>query len=863
MMQQFLDIKKGYKDCILFFRLGDFYEMFFEDAITASKELEITLTGRDCGLKERAPMCGVPFHAAQNYLDKLLLKGFKVAVCEQVEEVSQAKGLVKRDVVRVLTPGTLTESSMLDHKKNNYLMSVFMERYIGLAVVDISTGELLVADILYGDMQNKLYDEMAKFMPTEMIVNSRLSEAPEFSDKALRVLQIYCSSIEEENFEYASCKERIEEQFGPLHASSYGKPWVHSLGALLKYLDKTSKVQLEHIKEFQVYEVERFMSIDLSSRKNLEISKTLTGNNNKGTLLSVLDRTKTSMGGRMLRKWIEEPLIDPEHIGQRLDGVEELKDEYMLRMEIREAMHGIYDMERLLSRVVLGNANARDLLALKQSVQNVALLKTILVNAKATIHQVLLEQLDALEDVFVKLEASICEDPPVTIKDGGLIKEGYSNEVDRLRLAFGQGKNWILKIENQEREKTGIKNLKISYNKVFGYYIEITQSHLALVPDYFIRKQTLSNCERYITDELKEIEESVLGAEEKCKEIEHQLFVEIRQFVLGKAHRIKSCAQAVAVLDVLSTLSEVAEKQGYQRPHVDDEERIEILDGRHPVVENIQTSQSFIPNDTFLDLNENRTAIITGPNMAGKSTYMRQVAILVLMAQMGSFLPAKEARIGVVDKIFTRVGAFDDLSGGKSTFMVEMAEVSHIIRNATKRSLIILDEIGRGTSTYDGLSIAWAVIEHINDKSKIGARTLFATHYHELTELSEKIMGVNNYCIEVQEKGEDIVFLRKIKKGGADGSYGVQVAKLAGVPSSVIVRAKEILEELEKADIAKLHGRKRRNTKPLEGQLDLFSVNPVSNQEKEIINRLKETNLSQLTPLDALHVLYEIQNQLK
>ncbi len=863
MMQQFLDIKTGYKDCILFFRLGDFYEMFFEDALTASKELEITLTGRDCGMAERAPMCGVPFHSAENYINRLITKGYKVAICEQTEDVSQSKGLVKRDVVRVVTPGTLTEGSMLDEKKNNYLLSLYIDKTCGISVVDVSTGELFVSSILYGNIQSKILDEIGKFMPSEIIINKQIEEETLFLEKVKQGFPSYISIIDEKDFNLSDVFSMVQERFSLKHPPEQDEAWVLSLGLLLHYLDKTSKVDLKHIREIKKYDIEGFMNIDVSSRRNLEITETIRDKTKKGSLLWVLDKTKTSMGARLLRKWLEEPLIHVEEIRQRSDAVEEFKEKFMIRMEIREALQGVYDLERLMGKVVIGNVNCRDLNSLKLSIQKVPAIKTFLAECVASFNHDLHDEVDLLEDLYDLIEDSILEDPPVSIKEGGIIKDGFSRQVDEYREASMQGKTWILELEKKEREKTGIKNLKTSYNKVFGYYLEVTKSYFDLVPNYFIRKQTLSHCERFVTQELKEIEEKVLGAEEKVKELEYSLFLTIRDRILKEVGRVKQTAESLAILDVLSTLGEIAERENYVKPMVDLTSTIQIENGRHPVVEKMMGHENFIPNDTHLDIIENRIAIITGPNMAGKSTYMRQVAAIVLMAQMGSFVPASYARIGVVDKIFTRVGASDDLAGGKSTFMVEMSEVANIIQHGTQKSLILLDEIGRGTSTYDGLSIAWAVIEYISSMDKIGARTLFATHYHELTELEEHGRGVKNYCISVKEKGEDVIFLRKIIRGGADGSFGIQVAKLAGIPNSIIHRAKEILEKLERADIAKLEKRYRKIATPIEGQLDIFSVNALSEKEKGILQKIREIELASLTPLDALNVLYGLQQQLR
>lgn len=866
MMQQFLSLKEEYKDCILFFRLGDFYEMFFDDALLASKELEITLTARDCGLEQKAPMCGVPFHSCENYINKLISKGHKVAICEQVEDVSQAKGIVKRDVVRVLTPGTLTEGSILSQNENNYLMSIYFTGNVGLSIVDISTGELKVSSIYYGDCLVKLCDEVAKFSPSELIVNKSLYENSQFYDFVTKKLNIYITLLEDEYFEINSSREIVRTKFGEdiiTNKTGFDNTWVNSLGALLAYLDKTSKVDLLHIKQIKKYDVEGYMSIDAQSRKNLELTQTIRERTKKASLLWVLDKTKTSMGARLLKQWVEQPLINVNDINKRIDAVEELKEKYMERVEIKELLDKVYDLERLISKVVLGSANCRDLISLKTSIQNIPSIKEVIKDLEADLLSNIFDKMDSLDDLYKLIDSAIIDEPPVTIKEGGIIKDGFSSEVDKLRKASTEGKSWILEIERKEREKTGIKNLKTSFNKVFGYYFEVTKSNYNLVPDYFLRKQTLANCERFITTELKEVEETVLGAEDKLKQLEYDLFLNLREQILLHVGAVKNTAISIATLDCLSNFAQIAEDENYIKPLIDEGDLLEIKDGRHPVVEKMMSGVDFVPNDTMLDLDENLISIITGPNMAGKSTYMRQVAVIVLMSQMGCFVPASYAKIGVVDKIFTRVGASDDLAGGQSTFMVEMSEVSNILQGATKRSLVILDEIGRGTSTYDGLSIAWAVIEYISTKSKIGARTLFATHYHELTELEEKLVGVKNYCITIREKGEDIIFLRKIKRGGADGSFGIQVAKLAGVPSSVITRAKEILNELEEADIAKLEKKWKKKVKDIDGQIDLFSANSLCQNEQEVIKLLGETVLTSLTPIDALNMLYDLQQKLR
>jgi DNA mismatch repair protein MutS len=865
MMQQFLDIKEQYKDCILFFRLGDFYEMFFKDAELASRELEITLTGRDCGMEERAPMCGIPFHSADSYIARLVNKGYKVAICEQVEDPALAKGIVKRDVIRVVTPGTVTDSAMLDERKNNYLLSIYRTgHYYGIASVDITTGDFACTSINWGNTAAKLMDEIAKLSPSEIIINSELNKDSALLALLRKRFNVFITVFEDLYFQGDRAFSKLKGHFQD--SSLLGNEFdlsVHASGALLEYLEQTQKANLDHIQSFNPYKIEEFMVLDIATRRNLELTETLREKARKGTLLWVLDRTMTSMGGRTLRKWIEQPLISKVDIDERLDAVTEMKERFMVRMELRELLRRVYDMERLMGKVVLGSANCRDLISLKNSIGQIPYIKNLLGDCSTTFNKRCSEQLDSLEDIHALIDTGIIEEPPVTIREGNIIKSGYHPEVDKLRSASTQGKDWVAALESTEKEKTGIKSLKVGFNRVFGYYIEVTKSYYSLVPPTYIRKQTLANCERYITPELKEIEDTILGAEEKIVELEYQLFIEIREQIAAQIKRIRETAKSLAELDVICSLSEVADREAYCRPEMTLEGDIHIEDGRHPVVEKVIEQNTFVPNETFLDRNENRLAIITGPNMAGKSTYMRQVALITLMAQIGSYVPAKNARIGIVDRIFTRVGASDDLAAGQSTFMVEMSEVANILNNATSRSLLILDEIGRGTSTYDGLSIAWAVIEFISDREKLGCRTLFATHYHELTELEGKLTGIKNYCISVMEKGEDIIFLRKIIRGGADDSYGIQVARLAGVPQPVIDRAKEILRELEDADISKKEFRARRGKKPLEGQIDLFTAIQRMDGNDEVLNELKTMDIARLTPLDAMNILYTLQQKLK
>ena len=864
MMQQYLDIKEQYKDCILFFRLGDFYEMFFSDAEIASRELEITLTGKDCGLDERAPMCGVPFHSADGYVARLISKGFKVAICEQVEDPATAKGLVKRDVIKVVTPGTVTDIAMLDDRKNNYLMSIYKNgNFYGIAAVDITTGEFNTTRITWGNTKGKLLDEIAKYLPSELVVNSEFNKDCEFLAQLSIRFNIYITVLEDSIFEYGVSSDILKSQFTDLqrNVTEYDIS-INAAGALLKYLEATQKVSLSHIQSFNSYNIEEYMVLDAATRRNLELTETMREKSKRGSLLWVLDKTMTSMGGRLIRKWIEQPLVNLGDIKLRLNAVDEFKNKFMARVETRELLKRVYDIERLMGKVVLGSVNCRDLIALKNSINQIPYIKNILKEFEAQYNKDCFEQLDSLEDVNNLIEASIIDEPPITIKDGGIIKAGYNEEVDKLRLASTQGKNWIATIEAAQREKTGIKNLKVGFNKVFGYFIEVTKSYFSLVPAEYIRKQTLANCERYITPELKEIEETILGAEEKIVQLEYSIFLEIKEAIAVHITRIKSTAKALAELDALASLAEVADRENYCMPEVTDGDEIQIVDGRHPVVEKMVDKSSFVPNDTVLDMEEDRLAIITGPNMAGKSTYMRQTALIVLMAQIGSFVPATTAKIGLVDRIFTRVGASDDLASGQSTFMVEMSEVANILKNATKNSLLILDEIGRGTSTFDGLSIAWAVIEYIVNKEKLGCRTLFATHYHELTELEGKLPGIKNYCITVKEKGDDVIFLRKIIRGGADGSYGIQVARLAGVPLDVIDRAKEILVELDAADVNK-NGKPQKTKKQFDGQMDLFAAAAKASQNNDVLEEIKKIDLSRLTPIDAMNILYDLQRKMK
>ncbi|RDU23171.1 DNA mismatch repair protein MutS [Anaerosacchariphilus polymeriproducens] len=874
MMQQYMETKKEYSDCILFYRLGDFYEMFFDDALTASKELEITLTGKNCGQEERAPMCGVPYHAVEGYLNKLVSKGYKVAICEQVEDPKLTKGIVKREVVRVVTPGTNFNPQALDESKNNYIMCIVLfENLFGLSVADITTGDYFVTEI---DSARKLIDEINKFMPSEIICNEAFQMSGVDLEDLKNRLNITVYTLESWYFDEELCQRILKDHFKINNLAGLGITdyccGIIGAGSLLQYLLETQKNSLSHMTTLKPYSTGMFMLIDSSTRRNLELVETLREKQKRGSLLWVLDRTKTAMGARMLRSFIEQPLIDLDEIEERLDCIDELNQKVISREEIREYLSPIYDLERLIGRISYQSANPRDLIAFKNSLSMLPYIKQIAEDFEANLIRKLLQQFDILEDLHSLVERSILDEPPITIREGGIIKEGYSKEVDQLRNAKTEGKTWLAQLESKEREQTGIKNLKIKYNKVFGYYLEVTNSYRDLVPEHYTRKQTLANAERYITPELKELEDMILGAEDKLYALEYQLFTEIRDMIAEQVLRIQNTAKAIAKLDVFTSLALVAERNQYCRPKINKNGLIQIKDGRHPVVEKMITNDLFIANDTILDNENQRISIITGPNMAGKSTYMRQTALIVLLAQIGCFVPAKSADVGIVDRIFTRVGASDDLASGQSTFMVEMTEVANILRNATKNSLLILDEIGRGTSTFDGLSIAWAVVEHISNPKLLGAKTLFATHYHELTELEGKLNSVNNYCIAVKEQGEDIVFLRKIIKGGADKSYGIQVAKLAGVPEPIIERAKVLVEQLSDADIA-LNAKNIITEQEIERsfgtetiveeatQLSLFDNS--SKEDDEVVLELKSLDIANLTPIEALNILYKFQNVIK
>ena len=873
MMQQYMAIKEQYKDCILFYRLGDFYEMFYDDALTASRELEITLTGKNCGQEERAPMCGVPYHAVDVYLNKLVAKGYKVAICEQAEDPKQAKGIVKREVIRIVTPGTNLSQQALDEGRNNYLMClVYDDNQFGLAITDISTGDFYTTEVA---TLKELYDEIQRFSPSEIICNDSFYMSGASLDDFKDRLHVSVSTLDTWYMDEAVSVQKIKEHFKVASLDGLGLTDFPSgtlaVGALLLYLYETQKNTLDNLTKITPYRSGGYMIIDSATNRNLELIETLREKQKKGSLLWVLDKTKTAMGARLMRNWIEQPLIEKKKITARQDAVEELYNDMITREEIREYLNAVYDLERLVTRISYRTANPRDLIAFKTSLGMIPPVKQLLSQAKSAELKEIDERMDCLEDIYDLIEKSIQDEPPIMIREGGMIKEGYNEDVDKFRLSRTEGKTWLAELEAREKEKTGIKNLRVRYNKVFGYYLEVTNSYKELVPEDWTRKQTLANAERYITPELKELEDMILGAEDKLAALEYDLYCEVRDSIGEQVVRIQETAKAIAHLDVLASLACVAQSNDYVRPSINTKGVIDIQGGRHPVVEKMNNNQMFIDNDTYLDNKNHRISIITGPNMAGKSTYMRQSALIVLMAQIGSFVPAKSANIGIVDRIFTRVGASDDLASGQSTFMVEMTEVANILRNATSRSLLILDEIGRGTSTFDGLSIAWAVVEHISNPKLLGAKTLFATHYHELTELEGKLDSVNNYCIAVREQGDDIIFLRKIIRGGADKSYGIQVARLAGVPDSVIDRAKEIsgwLEETDVTDKAKnlqvrTSAKKKevvREAVPAEKQMSLFDIYPA---DHPVLKELAGLDVSNMTPIQALNTLYELQKRLK
>ena len=864
MMQKYLETKEQYNDCILFYRLGDFYEMFFDDAILVSRELEITLTGKDCGLEERAPMAGIPYHAAENYIARLVSKGYKVAICEQLEDPKTTKGIVKRGVIKVVTPGTVVESNMLEERKNNYIMSVCKAGlYFGIAVSDISTGEFYSTEIKETNNFSLLMDEISRYSPAEIVANKMMNESEaEILKIKTRFPEVYITSCDESYFSEDISKtvqnfRLVDSKGNDIEKADDKLLSIASINALKEYITSTQMTDLSHINKVIIYSVSKYMSLDINARRNLEITEKLRDRSKKGTLLWVLDKTSTSMGGRLLRRWLNDPLIDEVEINKRLGAVEELKNDIMLRGEVIENLKKVYDIERLAGKMAYGNGTPRDMITLKNSLSRLPDIKQVLQNVNSEYLKEIYQNIDELKDIHELIEKSIVDDPPMTTKDGGYIKLGYDENIDTLKHATTDGKSWLMKLEADEKEKTGIKSLKIGFNKVFGYYIEVTNLYKDMVPDTYIRKQTLTNGERYITEELKNMENQILGAEEKVIKLELEAFRQIREEIAGNVKRMQKTAEAISSLDVLTSFAQVAEEMNYCKPTINKDGILNIKEGRHPVIEKMLSSGEFVSNDTYLDTDQNRLAIITGPNMAGKSTYMRQVALITLMAQVGSFVPATEATIGVVDKIFTRVGASDDLSMGQSTFMVEMMEVASILKEATKNSLVILDEIGRGTSTYDGLSIAWAVAEYIADKEKCGAKTLFATHYHEMTTLEKEGNGIKNYSIAVKEKGEDIIFLRKIVEGGTDESYGVHVAKLAGVPKDVTKRANEILKSLERKSVLKDKKPEKEDKKKVEGQFDMFNY-----KLAEVGHELDMVNLNELTPIDALNTLVRIKEKM-
>ena len=887
MMQHYLETKSKYPDCVLFYRLGDFYEMFFDDAINVSRELELTLTGKECGRENRAPMCGIPYHAGEIYASRLVQNGYKIAICEQVENPKNAKGIVKRDVIKIMTPGTITDGNLLDEKKNNYIMSIFKDgMYYGIAAFDISTGEAYATEIKSDNNFQKLVNEISRFNPSELIVNDYMNDSINEINELKHRFEVFISvdkKIEkteveaDRNFvpDFFNMKSSmtklddkfddetihntfdiIDEQGNLIKNISDRYLAVNAIGILLKYVEETQKIKPENLNKIVLYEVVKYMALDINSRRNLELTERIKDKSKKGTLLWVLDKTETSMGGRLIRRWINDPLVNVDDINARLDAVEEIKNDLLLSDRIVESLKSIYDIERLAGKISYGTVNARDLISLKNSIMQLPNLKETIKNVNSEFLKNIDSELDILSDIYELIEASIVEEPPLTVKEGGLIKKGYKPEIDELIEATTNGKQWLANVEIREKELTGIKNLKIGYNKIFGYYIEVSKSNVKDIPeDRYIRKQTLTTGERYITEELKKMENEILGAKEKIISLEYDEFVNIRNEIQSNAKRIQRTASAISKLDVIQGLANVANELNYCKPEIMDDDVIDIKNGRHPVVEKIIPYGDFVQNDSLLNANENRLNIITGPNMAGKSTFMRQVALITIMAQIGSFVPAEYAHIGVVDKVFTRVGASDDLSSGESTFMVEMMEVANILKNATDRSLVILDEIGRGTSTYDGLSIAWAVAEYV---SKLKSKTLFATHYHELVGLEGKIDGAKNYHITVKERGEDIIFLRKIVEGGTDESYGIHVAKLAGVPKEVTNRANEILFKLEKKNI--MNGKAESKSEKAEnaGQLSMYNY-----KLAEIASELDGVHLDSITPIEALNILQKMKDKMK
>ncbi len=856
MMKQYFEIKEANKDCILFYRLGDFYEMFYDDALTASRELELTLTGRDCGQEERAPMCGVPFHSCEGYIAKLVSRGYKVAICEQTEDPKAAKGLVKRDVIRVITPGTVMEQSMLEEGKNNYICCLYSsDKTIGVCFCDVSTGELTATEISGKDSYNKLVNQLSSYSPKEILLGGRIIELKQLPSFIKQKLSAGVELLEDEKFGFTLCSKTASEHFGNEFDKIKDKPDVIcAVGALINYLKETQMNGLERINQIDTYSESQFMKLDYNTQRNLELTQTMLSKEKRGSLLWVIDKTKTAMGKRLIRSWLEHPLMNISTINNRQSAVEELVNNTVLRLELTENLSGIFDIDRLMTKIVYGSANARDLRSLCSAVKDLPQISSLLSECKASHLRMIYKNIDLLEDIHSLIDSAIVEQPPFTIREGGMIKQGYNSDLDVINNDMNNSKDILAQIETEQKELTGIPKLRVGYNRVFGYYIEVTNSYKNMVPDTYIRKQTLTNCERYITPDLKEVEARILGAKDRSVALEFKLFEEIRLKVADSLERIQRTSKAIATLDVLNSFANVASDNRYVRPDVTQSTAIKIKDSRHPVVELLLKNASFVPNDVNLDNKSDHVAIITGPNMAGKSTYMRQIALIVLMAQIGSFVPASSAQIGIVDSIFTRVGASDDLASGQSTFMVEMNEVANIVKNATSRSLLILDEIGRGTSTFDGMSIARAVLEYCADKKKLGAKTLFATHYHELTVMEDLLDGVKNYNIAVKKRGDDITFLRRIVPGGADDSYGIEVAKLAGVPNTIIGRAKEILAELESGRAETVV---KKSNPDEEAQLSLLGV-----VQSPVIDKIKNVDLNTLTPIEAMNLLYELKNMI-
>ena len=858
MMQQYLEIKEKYKEYILMYRLGDFYEMFFDDARTASGELDLVLTGRDCGEEERAPMCGIPYHAVEGYIGRLVSKGYKVAICEQMEDPATAKGIVKRDVIRMITPGTLIESSLLDEKKNNYICGIFdTETEIGLSFADISTGQISVTSFFGEERLAKAMTEIGVYAPREVVINLPVTEIDGMErflrDRLSAVINDKCHERFDPVYALNSVANRFESV--PTEFENPDSPCLRAVGGLLYYIHETQKNNLESLKNLNYYQNGEYLEIDQNTRRNLELCETMRSKEKKGTLLWVLDKTKTAAGARLLKKYIDFPLKNPVQINKRQDAVAELCERLMDRGEIMSLLLGVLDLERLITRIVYGSANCRDLVAVKQTAEKLPEIRRQLASFESEELSEIYNELDTLDDIYSLISASIIDEPPFSVREAGFIRKGYNADVDYLREIVSDSTGWISRIEEEERSATGIKNLKVGYNRVFGYYIEVSKSNIGSVPERFIRKQTLTNGERYITEELKQMEAQILGASEKLSALEYKLFCDIRETVASNVHRIQKTAFLLAKLDVYCSLAEVASRNSYIRPEVSYGDVISIKDGRHPVVEQYAKDSYFVPNDTKLDSNLNKFMLITGPNMAGKSTYMRQVALITVMAQIGSFVPAREASIGVVDKIFTRVGASDDLAMGQSTFMLEMSEVAYILHNATRRSLIIYDEIGRGTSTFDGMAIARAVAEYT--LKRVGAKTLFATHYHELTTLEDEEKGVVNYNIAAKKKSDDIIFLRKIVKGAADDSYGIEVAKLAGVPNEVIKNAKKVLAQLVSGEADDEKSKKKKTPEPEMGFITFDNMN-----EKDACDKLRAVDINTLTPLEALNLIFELKKDL-